>query len=145
MNPSLMKNLGDIALPLFSVFPQSSAAATINGASIDRVAHNLPLTCLLHTGIGAVSGAPSAVLVTTLLQHSPDNSTWTTFLYDGVHQAVAPGLSAASTDGSSSIDLTMAQRYIRAATTLSFTGGSSPTAIVATDIVIGGENMPPAI
>ncbi|MGO9038547.1 MAG: hypothetical protein ACLPV2_09865 [Steroidobacteraceae bacterium] len=142
---STLKNLGDLAIALQSVSPQSAVAGTLNGASIDRFSHNLPLTCLLHHAVGAISGAPSAMTVSTTIQNAPDNSTWTNYLYDGTHQAVVQALTAANTDAQASFDLTMAQRYVRAVTTISFTGGSTPSVIVAADIVLGGENMPPAI
>ena len=42
MTPALQHNVGSVIAIATSILPQA-AAANVNGASIDRVAHNLPL------------------------------------------------------------------------------------------------------
>jgi hypothetical protein len=138
-------NIGGYITGLTSVFPVSSAAATINGAAIDRQAHNMPLSATVHTVVGAVSGAPTATSVVSTLQHSPDNSTWTPYQPDGVNNAVAPALTAGSTENEIDVDLSLAFRYVRVSTVVGFTAGTSPTAPVAAFVVIGGEAYQPAI
>lgn len=138
MQNFMTKNLGAIALPIQSVSPQSSVAASINGASIDRFPHSMPLTCILHQSVGALSGAPTTTSVVTKLQDSADGTNFADFAPDGVTMATLPALTAATKDNSLSIELTAARRFIRAVTTIVFTGGTTPAALVAADIIIGG-------
>jgi len=146
MTPSFQHNVGAYVAPVTSVFPQSSAAATINGASVRRSAHNMPLSCLLHQVVGAVGGAPSASSVQTTLQHSPDNATWTNYIPDGASSvAQTPAITAANLGSGAAVDLSGAFDYIRAVTVITFTGGTSPTAQVYSDIILGGEAVLPAI
>ena len=139
------RNIGALLSVATSVAPQS-ATASVNGTSIDRQAHSMAGSCVLHTVLGADSGSPSALSVQSKVQHSPDNSTWSDYKPDGVNVAEdAAALTAASTEQSTSVDLTAAARYIRAVTTISFTGGTSPAVEVATDVILGGENTLPAV
>lgn len=138
-------NIGALVAEVSSIFPVSSAAATINGVSIDRQAHSMALSCELHTAVGATSGAPSGISVQSTLQHSPDNATWTNFLYDGTNTAQGVAITAASSDQNYAIDLALANRYIRVVTVISFTGGTSPAIPVAAALVIGGEQTLPAV
>jgi hypothetical protein len=131
-------NIGSYVVPVTSVFPESAAAGTINGASIDRSVHNMPNSCVLHQVVGAESGAPSAASVQTKLQHSPDNSTWSDYTIGTTIQETA-GLTAANTENTAAIDLGGAYRFIRAVAIVSFTGGTSPAILVAADIILGGE------
>jgi hypothetical protein len=131
-----LHSIGDFIVALQSIPPQSSAAAVINGSSIDRFLHNLPLSCVLHTALGAISGSPSATGVSTKIQHSSDNSTWV----DYATTSQGPTLTAANTDISAPVDLSSAQRFLRVVMTVAFTGGTTPSAIAAADIIIGGES-----
>lgn len=135
-------NIGDQLAVITSVFPQA-ATASVNGGSVNRLAHGDAQSCVLHLSVGAVAGAPSAFSVQAILQHAPDNSTWTT-LSESI-EGYTPGaeetaaVAAADTDASVSIPLTGAQQYIRAQVTVSFTGGSSPSVEVMADIILAGE------
>jgi hypothetical protein len=131
-------NIGSYVVPVTSVFPESAAAGTINGSSIDRSVHNMPNSCVLHQVVGAESGAPSAASVQTKLQHSPDNSTWSDYTIGTTVQETA-ALTAANTENTAAIDLGGAYRFIRAVAIVSFTGGTSPAILVAADIILGGE------
>jgi hypothetical protein len=138
---NLVHNIGALVVAAASIMPQSSGAAVINGNAIDRVAHNRALSCVLHQIAGAISGAPTGASIVTKLQHSPDGTTWTDFtLIDGVTVATTAALTAANTENSLSINLGSAARYIRPVTTITFTGGTSPAALVAVDLVLGGED-----
>jgi hypothetical protein len=53
--------------------------------------------------------------------------------------AQTPALTAANTDNALPVDLSSAFRYIRSVTTVAFTGGSGPAALVAADVILGGE------
>jgi hypothetical protein len=139
------KNIGALLAAVTSVLPESSAAATVNGTSIDRQKHSMALSCVLHQVAGAISGAPSTSSVQSTLQHSPDNSTWTTYKPDGVNAATSVALTAQNTENSLNVDLTLAYRYIRVSTVVGFTGGTSPAALIAADVILGGENTLAAV
>jgi hypothetical protein len=132
------RNIGSLVVPVTSVFPESAAAGTINGSSIDRTQHNLPNSCVLHQVVGVESGTPTTTSVQTTLQHSPDNSTWSNYQIGTTVQQTA-ALTAANSENTVAIDLTGAYRFIRAVTTVAFTGGTSPAALIAADIILGGE------
>jgi hypothetical protein len=140
-------NIGALAVPTSGVRPQSASAGAINGASVDRAARNMPLSCLLHQNVGALGGAPSTTSVVTKLQDSADNSSFADYApanQNNVVQACA-ALTATNTDNAVGINLSSARRYIRAVTTVAFTGGTAPTALVAATLVVAGENLVPAI
>lgn len=145
MNPTTQHNIGALIAPVSSVVPQASAAQTINGTSIDRQAHSMALSCVIHTATGAETGSPTTVSVQSTLQHSPDNSTWTNFLYDGTNTAQGTAITAADTDQAYDVDLALADRYLRVVTVVSFTGGSAPTVGVAASLILGGENTLAAV
>lgn len=145
MNIAGQHNIGAFVAVATSVEPQAASAGTINGASIDRAARTNPLSCVMHTIVGADAGSPSAVSVQSQLQHSPDNSTWTNYTDPSTNlSAQAAALSAINTENSLAVDLGNAYRYIRVQTVVSFTGGTSPTALIAADLVLGGEDTLPA-
>ena len=135
---NVLRNIGSIVVPVTSVFPQNAAAGTIDGASIDRTLHNMAGSCVLHQVVGADSGSPTTLSVQTKLQHSPDNSTWSDFQINSTVQETA-ALTAVNSENTAAIDLTGANRFIRAVQIVSFTGGTSPEALVAAGIVLGGE------
>lgn len=138
------RNIGALVALVTSIPPESSSGGAINGTAIDRTFHGLANSCVLHQMVGAVSGAPTAVSVQTKLQHSPDNTTWSDFQINGTTQS-APALTAANSEDSLAIDLTTAYRFIRAEMTVAFTGGTTPAAVVASDLVLGGERVLAAV
>ena len=145
MTPAFQHNIGAFIVPITSIFPQSSAAAVINGSSLQRSAHGLPLSAVLHQHIGAIGGAPSAASVVSKIQHSPDNATWADYTPDGASAvATTAALTAATTGNRLNVDLSGANDFIRIVTTITFTGGTSPTVIVAAELIIGGESLLPA-
>jgi hypothetical protein len=106
----------------------------------------MPLSAVLQLVVGAVGGAPSAVTVQSTLQHSSDNATWTNYTPDGAASAAqTSAVSAASTQTTLAVDLSGANRYLRVVTTVAFTGGTSPTALIAANLVLGGEPLVPAV
>ncbi|MDE1914737.1 MAG: hypothetical protein KGJ57_17440 [Sphingomonadales bacterium] len=142
---ALQHNIGAFIALASSVLPQA-ASASVNGSGLDRAAHNGALSCVLHAATGAITGSPTTTSVTTKLQHSADNSTWADYVAPGAAAVAATSaITAASTDASVAIDLSSANRYIRAVSTIAFTGGSSPTVQVAADIAFGGETLRPAV
>jgi len=142
----LQKNVGALIKAVPCVEPQSASAGTLTGASIDRVSHSMALSCVIFTNIGAVSGAPSAQSATSTLQHSSDNSTWTTYQPDGANNATDPSPPTAANSASNfAVDLTLANRYIRVQTVVAFTGGTSPAALVDAPVILGGEQTLAAV
>lgn len=139
------RNIGSLVALATSVRPQSASAGTINGAAVDRAAHNTPYSCVLHTTAGAVSGAPTATSAQSKIQDSADGTNFADYLPDGVNIAQAAALTAANTENALSVDLGNARRYIRAVTIVSFTGGTTPAVLVAADVVIGGEDTLAAV
>ena len=138
-------NIGALLSVVTSVEPQSSIAATLNGGGIDRQAHNMPGSCVLHQAAGAISGGPATSSVISKLQDSADNAAFADYKPDGVNVATTVALTAANTENGVNVELTSARRYIRAVTTLFFTGGAAPAALVVSDIVLGGEKLLPAV
>lgn len=137
----LQRNIGALIAPVPSVRPQAASAGAINGVSIDRQAHSTALSCLLHQIGGAVTGAPTTSSSITKLQDSADNSTFADYVDPNTGVvATTAALSAANTDNTVAISLTSARRYIRAVTTVAFTGGTTPTAFVAADVILAGED-----
>ena len=98
------RNIGALIALVPAIPPESSSGGTINGTALDRFAHGLPNSCVLHQMVGAISGAPTATSVQTKLQHSQDDVTWSDFQINGTTQATA-ALAVANTDGSLGIDL----------------------------------------
>lgn len=139
MDINYVRNIGSLIVPVTSVLPQSSSGSTINGSAIDRAAHNMACSCVLHQVAGAVSGSPTTTSVISKVQHAPDDSTWADYKPDGVNVATTAALTAQDTENDLAVDLTAAYRYIRVVTTVAFTGGTSPAALVAADVILGGE------
>ena len=138
------RNIGALVALVTVLPPESSSGGTLNGSTIDRILHGLANSCVLHQMVGTVSGAPTALSVQTALQHSPDGQTWSPFQINGWTPQTA-ALTAANTDGTVSIDLTAACRFIRPVMTVAFTGGTTPAALVAADLVLAGERELPAV
>ena len=139
MSLSHIHNVGSFVVPVISVFPESAAAGTVNGTSIDRALHNMSQSCVLHQVVGAESGAPTTASVQTKLQDSPDNSTWSDYKAGTANVQQTAALTAANSENTAAIDLTAANRFIRAVSTVAFTGGTSPAILLAADIILGGE------
>lgn len=139
------RNIGALIALATSVRPQAASAGTINGASIDRVAHNMAGSCVLHQATGASTGTPTTISVQSTLQHSPDNSTWSNYEPDGATVQQTAALTAVNSDNAVAVDLTNANRYIRSVTVVAFTGGTSPTVLVAADVALGGAPVLPAV
>lgn len=140
---SSVRNIGELIALVTSIRPQSSVAAAINGADIDRNLHGVAQSCVLHQTVGALSGGPTTTSVVTKLQHAPDNGsgapgTYADYSVGGTVQATA-AVTAANGESSLNVDLSGANRWIREVTTIAFTGGASPAALVAADLALGGE------
>jgi hypothetical protein len=147
---SSVRNIGELIFAVTSVLPQSSAAAALNGTvNIDRNAHNVPQSCQLKQVVGAIGGAPTSFTVQTKIQHAPDNGsgapgTFADYAIAGTTQQTAAAV-AANTEQALNVDLSGANRWLRTVTTIAFVGGASPTALVQSEIILGGEAELPAV
>jgi len=145
MNVASERNVGGFVAVATSVLCQAASAA-VNGGGIDREAHNLPLSCILHTVAGAETGSPSGVSLVSKIQDSADGTTYADYIPPGQSTvAASTALTAINTENSLAVELSSARRWIRAVATPTFTGGTSPTILVAVDIILGGEFRKPAV
>lgn len=130
--------------PVVGVVPTASAAATINGASIDRINYQ---SAVLVANTGAETGSPSARSLNAKIQHSTDGSTGWNDYTDPTTGAVAAitAITAASTQAKVAVNLSAAKRYIRVVETVAFTGGTSPTLAVSGHVILGGALVTPAV
>lgn len=112
------------------------------GQSIDRLRFG---SAKIHVANGAVTGGPSAVSVVTRLQDSDDGASFADFV-DPVSGNVVTLADADAADAESELALNLlaARRYIRTATDVVLTGGSSPTVFVSQTIVLAGADIEPA-
>lgn len=119
-----------------------NASGAVNGASIDLDSFGVgrPRSMKVGTHLGAFTGTPTGVTATTKVQHrNASGDSWADYKPDGTNTAqTATGVAAASSDSNFSVNLNMAYRYIRTVTTVTFSGGSSPTAGVGTTCAFGG-------
>jgi hypothetical protein len=146
LNPATERNIAGFIVALQTAPPQSSGMATINGPTIDLLSHGLPKSAVLHQAVGAISGAPSAMTVSTGLAHSMDGNTWTNYSADSNNVVTStPPLTLTNTDNSVGFSLTSAMRFIRTVTSVAFTGGTSPLALVSVELILGGADKLAAV
>lgn len=114
----------------------------MNGTGIDCRAYR---SCVLRVESGAVTGAPTTTSVTGLLQHSPDNATWTSYVPPLGKPASITALTGANMVGAVGIDLSGAQQFVRVQSVSSFTGGASPTVAQCAQLIFGGADHKPTV
>ncbi len=132
----LIRDQGSSIRVLAGFSPVITGAATINGAAIDRIGFG---SAVLHGRSGAVAGAPSAQTYDLRLQESPDGATgWVDITGSAIPQIVA-----VNAESERDIDLSGAQRFIRAVGVIAFTGGTTPTLAVDATVVLGGSSVRP--
>jgi hypothetical protein len=119
-----------------TVAPQQlTAAQTVHGVGVkttDRESNVIEVT------LGTLAGAPTGGTVTAIMEESPDNSTWSqvngsdsvVMNYNDTLPEVLRYRYLGGTSGK--------QAYIRCSITAALTGGSSPTVIVAANVLQGG-------
>jgi hypothetical protein len=124
-----------------SIVPQSiSGSSAVDGVSVDTEGYD---NAKLHVYSAEASGSPSAAVLAVTLQESADGSTnWSNAL-DNTGEVIgfslsglqaAAGVNAARIEG---LNLNR-KRYLRIVVTPTFTGGTSPAALVYGEIVFGG-------
>lgn len=119
------------------VAPQSmAAAATVHGTGVDVSDCE---AAEVEVSLGTLAGAPTGGTVTAIIEHSDDDSTWTqvngTDDLVGNYNDTLPEVLRYRYIG----DLSAGKkRYLRASVTTALTGGTSPTVIVAVNVLKGG-------
>jgi hypothetical protein len=139
-------NAPDTIKALKGVPPAASAAGTVNGAGIDRMAVTSGegyLACVLKAHTGAATGAPTTQTLDVKLQDSADNSSFADYKPDGTTVAAVPQITAVNSENHVNVDLRNARRYIRAVAVTAFTGGTSPTLASAVDVILCGGAVQP--
>lgn len=117
--------------------------ATVKGVAVDRTGY---LSATLAYIAGINPSVPTGFTVATKIQHS-DTTTdgdFVDFITSIPTFGTAADLSAASVEKYWDLDLTGAKKYIRSVTVITFTGGSSPSAIWAETFILGDKNVEPA-
>lgn len=131
-NTSFQHDSGAYLKAVSAIDPQASAAATVNGNTVDRTGFT---SGKLVVQTGATTGSPTAVSVVVKLQESADGSTWS-----DVSPAVSTTVGAVNSASEVNVDLSGLQNNVRAVATVSFTGGTSPTVNFASSLVLGGDD-----
>lgn len=137
----MRKTLLETVKPLKGLIKAAQAAGTVNGAVIDRDGFR---DAVVHLGVGAASGAPTATKVTLKIQHgdAADGS-------DAVDAVIANVTTVSGEVGANgetylNLDLLGFKRYIRPVAVVAFTGGTSPAVDVAATVVLGNAEHNPA-
>ncbi len=136
------QNIGAFIHAHITLPPLANAAGTRNGIAVDRLQPGgLAASVLLVRSTGATTGTPSATTLDVRLQSSADGSTgWV----DVASGALPQKTTLTAAIGELDIDLSSAQRYLRAVEVNAFTGGTSPATPSGVDIILGGFSKLPA-
>lgn len=131
------KKLGESIKTVAGINPVALAAGSVNGLVIDRTGF---YDAAVHLKVGAATGAPTEQGVSLKMQ-TGDAS-------DGSDMVDVAGdvIEALTTDNAEkklNIDLSGYKQYLRVVTTVTFTGGTSPTIPVAVSVVLGGPRKIP--
>lgn len=118
------------------------AKASVNSADEDGTGINLASVDQYHSGlvlcaIGAATGTPSAVSVAFTLEHSDDDSTYTTATDVNGDNAVLTLTGTSATSGTIDIFPNQLKQYVRLNRTVALTGGTSPTVPTVGMILLG--------
>lgn len=117
--------------------PLAQTATAVNGTGIDRLGFD---SCVLDVEAGAVTGGPSAFTLDSKIQHSDASGSG----YADLSGAAIPQITAASSRKRVTVNLKGAKRYVRVVTTVTLTGGTSPTCPNAAIVVLGAPDSLPA-
>jgi len=119
-----------------SIFPQTiSGSSAVNGSAVDRSGYE---SCMVAASVGAATGSPTSYSVATKLQDSANGTNGWTDIASGAT------ISADNTGSALRVDLSSARQYIRAVSTPTFSGGSSPAVPHHATIILGGAKVLPA-
>lgn len=145
---NVLQNIGGLVTARPALRPVSQAAAaafSLKGPGLDRSAWE---SLLLMVQVGLATGAPASFTVDAKLQHSDTDvdGNYVDVVADVNNPAVAIAqITAASTQKHLEIALTGLKQWVRIVFTVAFSGGTSPTILLAADFVVGGGPILPAV
>ena len=119
-------------------------ATAVTGVAQDRLALNFPKSAVAVITWNATLTAAKTLSVGNIIEHSDNNSDWTT--YDTLTSAVvasATGANAGQTRHD--VDLTSAKRYVRMTPTPNLSHTGTDTMTGAGTLVFGGEERLAAV
>lgn len=116
--------------------PTNAGAETVTSAAIDRLGFE---SCVLDVSVGAASGAPDSFTANSKVTHcDTSGGSYTDWTPDGTAASGAiAAITAASTRKRKSISLLGAKRYLKFATVVTLTGGTTPKLPIAALCVLG--------
>ncbi|MFY1829131.1 hypothetical protein ACN47A_24645 [Myxococcus fulvus] len=123
--------------------PAAQGAGTRNGAVFTVGTFR---SLVLSAVVGAVTGAPTAQTVTYKLQTSADGATWVD-AKDNDGDTVAVALTAANACAELDVNLQEVvpddHDRLRVVETVAFTGGTAPTVLASSTLILGGAQTLP--
>lgn len=129
--------------------PAARSAGAVNGAAADRIPGEGQQadSALMVVSIGATTGTPTSFTVTNKIQESDDNSTWTDVAWTDIlprGDSAPSAMSVVSTEQVVRLaGLRHRERYLRVVSTVAFSGGTSPTVLHYSSLVLTGWNKLP--
>lgn len=129
-------NIGELVELVKGINPVDSAAATINGPSVNRNTKG-GASGVLHLATGATTGAPTSFTVDAKLQDSDDDVAFADVPSASVAQITAVDSDAET--GNIKFRDQPGRKFLRAVVTVAFVGGTTPTIAVAATIALGGS------
>lgn len=120
----------------------------VTGLTIDRYAQNMPLSaafCIAYQA--ALSAGFTLSILSPVVQHSPDGSTWSTFASPTAPGVVATGPAGGATMHGTvrlGVDLDQAYRYVRLNWTPDLSNTVTDTLSAIATAVLSGTNHVPA-
>jgi len=135
----IKRNIGAYISPRVGTTPQAAAAA-VTGTGLDRKGF---ASCVLFVEAGQKGGdvEPTTFSLAGKLQQSSDNGD--ADAYADITDAAITAITAEDGSAQVDVDLTGCERYIRAVLTPAFVGGTNPTLLCNSAIVLGGADALP--
>jgi hypothetical protein len=109
-----------------------------NGTGFDKTGYE---GGLVVAQVGSTTGTPTSFTVTFKLQHSKDNSVWADAL--DANNAAISGVLTAVGALKLRIDGVYLYKYLRVVATPVFVGGTSPTAVISSELLLGDTSFQP--
>ena len=149
MGMQLLTDIGGEISVIRSISPQAiSGSSDVNGAN--SVGDRTPsgdqeyMSGVLTLVTGATTGTPTTVSVACRLQDSADGTSgWADIASSAGGPYAITAITAADSVASVNFNAKPIRRYVRAVATPTFTGGSSPTILIAATIALGGAQKKP--
>lgn len=144
--------IGEITTVRTGITPTNGVAGTsfsggaIHGTGIDRLALNNPLSLVIAVNAASTLTATKTLTVHTIVEHSVDNATWSTYTQPNGVQPVDLVQSATGANVGSqvtNVDLSAANEFVRITVTPTLSNTVTDTAVVAASLIFGGAGEVP--